>query len=195
VFDGDRPAKWGYNLVMKFCSTCGEPVELKVPTGDNRERFVCNSCATIHYQNPRIITGCLPVWNDQVLMCKRAIDPRRGYWTLPAGFLENGESIAAGAARETEEEANARVYELELYTVFSLPHISQAYMFFRAMLEDLDFSAGFESLEVRLFTEHEVPWDELAFPVIKQSLEFYFEDRKNGSFPVRSREIDLKRKR
>jgi ADP-ribose pyrophosphatase YjhB (NUDIX family) len=176
---------------MKFCSTCGETVVRKVPSGDNRERFVCESCTTIHYQNPRIVTGCLPIWEDKVLLCKRAIDPRSGYWTLPAGFLENGETIAAGAARETHEEANARVRGLELYTVFSLPHISQAYMFFRSELEDLDFSEGEESLEVRLFSESEIPWQHLAFPVITQSLEFYFEDRVHGHFPVRSREINI----
>lgn len=148
----------------------------------------------IHYQNPRIVTGCLPVWEDRVLLCLRAIAPRKGYWTLPAGFLENGESIAEGAARETLEEANARVSNLELYTVFSLPHISQAYMFYRADLADLDFSSGTESLDVRLFHQDEIPWDELAFPVITQSLEFFFEDRVSGEFPVRSRELHFRRR-
>ena len=180
---------------MKFCSHCGASVALKVPDGDNRERHVCTDCETIHYVNPRIVTGCLPVWEDQIMLCRRAIEPRRGYWTLPAGFLENGETIAAGAARETAEEANARVRDLELYTVFSLPHISQAYMFFRADLADLNFSSGIESLEVALFSEDQIPWDELAFPVIKSSLEFYFEDRKTGTFPVRSREIHIQRRR
>jgi len=155
---------------------------------------MCHDCDTIHYVNPRIVTGCLPIWEDQVLLCLRAIDPRRGYWTLPAGFLENGETISAGAARETAEEANARVEGLELYTVFSLPHISQAYMFFRARLTDLSFSSGEESLDVRLFTEDEIPWDNLAFPVIRESLEFFFEDRKRGHYPVRSRELDFRRR-
>ena len=180
---------------MKFCSNCGATLTYTVPAGDNRERHVCNDCDTIHYINPRIVTGCLPIWQDRVLLCRRAIEPRRGYWTLPAGFLENGETIAAGAARETAEEANARVADLELYTVFSLPHISQAYMFFRANLCDLDFSSGEESLDVRLFTEQEVPWDNLAFPVITQSLQFYFEDRQHGAFPVRSRELDFSRRK
>ncbi len=179
---------------MKFCSNCGSAVALIVPRGDNRERHVCSDCDTVHYVNPRIVTGCLPVWQDQVLLCLRAINPRRGYWTLPAGFMENGETIAAGAARETVEEANARVSDLELYTVFSLPHISQAYMFFRAQLCDLEFSSGEESLDVRLFKEDEIPWDNLAFPVITQSLQFYFEDRRLGSYPVRSREIKIKRR-
>jgi ADP-ribose pyrophosphatase YjhB (NUDIX family) len=179
---------------MNFCSNCGATLTLIVPPGDNRERHVCNDCETIHYQNPRIVTGCLPVWDDRVLLCLRAINPRRGYWTLPAGFLENGETIAAGAARETAEEANATVSGLELYTIFSLPHISQAYMFFRAQLCDLDFSTGEESLDVRLFREDEIPWDELAFPVITQSLEFFFDDRRSGDFPVRSRELDFRRR-
>lgn len=179
---------------MKFCSQCGATLTFTIPDGDNRERHVCNDCNTIHYQNPRIITGCLPIWQDRVLLCRRAIEPRRGYWTLPAGFLENGESIAAGAIRETSEEANARVSSLELYTVFSLPHISQAYMFFRADLEDLDFSSGEESLEVKLFSEENIPWNELAFPVINQSLQFYFEDRQIGEYPVRSRELDYTRR-
>ena len=179
---------------MKFCSNCGATVTFVVPPGDNRERHVCHDCDTIHYQNPRIITGCLPIWEDRVLLCLRAINPRRGYWTLPAGFLENGETISAGAARETSEEANARVDGLELYTVFSLPHISQAYMFFRAELQDLDFSSGEESLEVALFREEDIPWDNLAFPVIGQSLKFYFEDRIKGEFPIRSRELEYTRR-
>ncbi len=179
---------------MKFCSNCGATLTFTVPPGDNRERHVCNDCDTIHYVNPRIITGCLPVWDDRVLLCLRAIDPRKGYWTLPAGFLENGETIAAGAARETEEEANARVADLELYTVFSLPHISQAYMFYRAQLSDLDFSSGEESLDVRLFKEHEIPWNNLAFPVITKSLQYYFEDRKSGQFQIRSEAMEFKRR-
>jgi len=177
---------------MKFCSNCGATVSLAIPEGDNRERFVCTDCDTIHYQNPRIIAGCLPIWQDRVLLCKRAIDPRSGYWTLPAGFLENGETTAQGAARETLEEANARVDHLELYTVFSLPHISQVYMFFRAELRDLDFSAGEESLEVGLYAEDAIPWDNLAFPVITQSLQCYFEDRQHGSFPVHMRDIEFR---
>ncbi len=179
---------------MNFCSNCGATLAFTIPPGDNRERHVCHDCDTIHYVNPRIITGCLPVWDDRVLLCLRAINPRKGYWTLPAGFLENGETIAAGAARETEEEANARVGELELYTIFSLPHISQAYMFYRAELQDLQFSSGIESLDVRLFKEADIPWDNLAFPVITKSLQYYFEDRKSGQFQVRSEAIEFKRR-
>lgn len=178
---------------MKFCSNCGATLAFTIPPGDNRERHVCHNCDTIHYQNPRIVTGCLPIWEDRVLLCLRGIEPRRGYWTLPAGYLENGETIADGAARETAEEANARVTGLELYTVFSLPHISQAYMFFRAELCDVDFSSGEESLDVKLFREQDIPWDNLAFPVITESLEFYFADRRYNNFPVHSRELDYRR--
>lgn len=142
---------------MKFCSLCGATVVQRIPDGDNRLRYVCDACHTVHYQNPRIVAGSLPVWDGQVLLCRRAIAPRLGYWTLPAGFMENGETLAQAAARETEEEANARIGDLQLYTLFDLPHISQVYLFFRAELLDLDFSAGDESLEVRLFDEAEIP--------------------------------------
>ncbi len=180
---------------MKFCSNCGSTLAFAIPQGDNRQRYMCNDCDTVHYQNPRIVTGCLPVWQDRVLLCLRAINPRKGYWTLPAGFLENGETIAAGAARETMEEANARVSELRLYTIFSLPHISQAYMFYLAQLDDLNFSSGPESLDVALFKESEVPWDDLAFPVIGESLRCFFADRRQAEqptdgYPVRYQEID-----
>ena len=114
---------------MKYCSQCGEPVSRKIPPGDNLPRFICDSCKTIHYQNPRVIAGCLPFFEDRVLLCRRAIEPREGYWTLPAGFLENGETTADGALRETREEANADVEVVDLYTLFSRPHISQIYMF------------------------------------------------------------------
>ena len=170
---------------MKFCNQCGNAVAQKVPKGDNRLRYVCTECSVIHYENPRVITGCLPIHNDQVLLCKRAIEPRLGLWTLPAGFLENGETSADGAMRETMEEANARVSIDDLYTLFSLPHISQVYMFFRATLEDLDFCAGEESLQTKLFSEDEIPWDQLAFPVITETLRYYFADRLEGSFEVR----------
>ena len=174
---------------MNFCIKCGASVSMIVPDGDTRERAVCDNCGHIHYVNPRIVTGCLPVHKNQVLLCKRAIEPRYGFWTLPAGYLENGETVAVGAARETMEEANANVTGLELYTVFSLPHISQIYMFFLSELNKPEFSSGEESLEVKLFNEDEIPWDSLSFPVVTQTLEFFFEDRKTSDFPVRY--IDL----
>lgn len=178
---------------MKFCSNCGREVDKRIPAGDNRERFICDHCDTIHYVNPRIVAGCLPVLEGRVLLCQRAINPRSGFWTLPAGFLENGETVVAGATRETLEEANARVANLDLYTVFSLPHISQVYLFYRAELADEDFSPGFESVEVRLFEEQDIPWDELAFPVIRETLEHFFTDRTAGVYPVRSRDIVIER--
>jgi len=161
----------------------------RVPTGDNRERFVCEHCETVHYQNPRVVTGCLPVLGDRVLLCRRGIEPRAGFWTLPAGFLENGETTREGALRETLEEACARVSDACLYTVFSLPHISQIYMFYRAELLDTGFKAGDETLDVALFHETEVPWDDLAFPVVTRTLEHFFRDLPAREFPVRSEEI------
>ena len=180
---------------MKFCSQCGQPVVRKVPEGDNRERFVCPSCDTVHYQNPRVVTGCLATFESKVLLARRAIEPRAGYWTLPAGFLENGETAAAGAARETIEEANAHVEIIDLYTVFSLPHISQMYTFYRAHLPEPSFSPGEESIDVQLFDEHEVPWEELAFPVIRDTLKFFFEDRARGRYEVRARDLIIERRR
>ncbi|GGE56550.1 NUDIX hydrolase [Halopseudomonas oceani] len=174
---------------MKFCSECGQGVTARVPDGDTHSRFVCDHCQTIHYQNPRIVAGCLAVHGQQVLLCRRAIEPRRGYWTLPAGFMENGETTEEAALRETWEEARARLQQQELYMLFNLPHINQVYMFFRGDLADLDFSAGEESLEVRLFHEHEIPWDELAFPTIGKTLKQYFIDRQVQTFPIRIRDI------
>lgn len=174
---------------MKFCSECGQSVTARVPDGDTRSRFVCDHCQTIHYQNPRIVAGCLAVYDQQVLLCRRAIEPRLGYWTLPAGFMENGETTEEAALRETWEEARATLQQQELYMLFNLPHINQVYMFFRGELADLDFSAGEESLEVRLFHEHEIPWDELAFPTVGKTLKQYFIDRQEQTFPVRIRDI------
>ena len=170
---------------MNFCSHCGARVQLRIPTGDNRERFVCDQCGTIHYENPKMVVGCIPEWGDRVLLCRRAIEPRYGKWTLPAGFMELGETAAQGAARETLEEASARVTIGDLYTFFNLPHIDQVYLMFRARLLDLDYAAGSESLEVKLFEEHEVPWDELAFRTVSETLRLFFEDRRRGEFAFR----------
>jgi ADP-ribose pyrophosphatase YjhB (NUDIX family) len=168
---------------MKYCSHCGSPrLEFRVPDGDTLPRYVCAQCGTIHYQNPKIVVGCLPEWEERILLCKRAIDPRRGLWTLPAGFLENAETLEAGALRETLEEAHARVRLGELYTVISLPQINQVYMMYRATLGDLDFGPGTESLEVRLFAEEDVPWGEIAFRTIARTLRNFFLDRKLGHF-------------
>jgi ADP-ribose pyrophosphatase YjhB (NUDIX family) len=169
---------------MFYCSNCGTRVVEKTPAGDNRLRYVCDACNTIHYQNPKIVAGCIPVLDNRLLLCKRAIEPRYGLWTLPAGFMENGESTEQAAARETLEEACATVDNLELYGVFSIPHISQVYMMFRADLAANDYKPGRESLDVRLFQEHEIPWDRLAFPVVRTTLEHYFTDARNNRFPV-----------
>jgi ADP-ribose pyrophosphatase YjhB (NUDIX family) len=170
---------------MKFCSNCGSSaLEHRIPHGDTLPRYVCADCGTVHYQNPKVVVGCLPEWDGRVLLCKRAIEPRLGLWTLPAGFLENGETILAGAERETIEEAGARVEVGALYTVISLPQINQLYMMFRARLLDLGFGPGPESLEVRLFDEVEIPWNELAFRTITRTLRNFFLDRKLGEFPV-----------
>jgi ADP-ribose pyrophosphatase YjhB (NUDIX family) len=165
---------------MNFCSHCGQPVTLRIPDGDTLPRHVCDACGTIHYQNPKIVTGCIPEWEDKLLLCRRAIEPRHGLWTLPAGFMENGETTAEGAARETLEEALARVEIDRLYALFNIPHINQVYLMFRARLLDLNFAPGPESLEVALFREDEIPWRELAFPVVKETLERYFRDRARG---------------
>ncbi|ARU30664.1 NUDIX hydrolase [Sulfuriferula sp. AH1] len=167
---------------MKFCCECGSPVNESVPAGDNRLRFVCSDCNTIHYQNPKMVVGCLPEWGNKILLCKRAIEPQYGKWTLPAGFMENGETTLQGAMRETLEEAGARVEISHLFTLYNLPYISQVYLMFRARLLDLDFAAGEESLEVALFSEEEIPWDEIAFLTIEKTLRQYFEDRRKGEF-------------
>lgn len=165
---------------MKFCSHCSTAVELLIPEGDTLPRYVCPACKTIHYQNPKMVVGCIPEWEDKILLCRRAIEPRHGWWTLPAGFMENNETLAEAAARETLEEANARVEIGNLYAVYSLPHISQVYLLFRARLLDLDFKPGIESLEVKLMSEQEIPWDDMAFRVIHDPLRRYFEERKQN---------------
>ncbi|WMP17041.1 NUDIX hydrolase [Thiothrix lacustris] len=171
---------------MNYCSECGAAVSLKIPENDERMRFVCDVCGVIHYQNPKIVAGALPVWGEQVLLCRRAIAPRYGLWTLPAGFMENGETTDQAAAREAHEEANAKLRDLHLYTVISIPHINQVYMLYRCELASDDFSPGVESLETRLFHEHEIPWNELAFPSVRKTLECFFHDRKQGAFQVRN---------
>lgn len=165
---------------MKFCCKCANPVIFTDVEGDHRSRYVCTSCGKIHYQNPRIITGCLPIWKDKVLLCKRAIEPRLGLWNVPGGFLENDETVEAGAAREVLEEANIAVEIIGIHSIYSLPHFGQVYLHFLAQLTDLSFSCGVESLEVRLFSEEEIPWEEMAFTSSTFCLKKYFEDRKNG---------------
>ena len=174
---------------MNFCSNCAQKIIQKIPDGDNRQRFVCESCNQIYYENPKIIAGCLPIYRNRVLLCRRAIAPRKGYWTLPAGFLENGEAASEGARRETFEEANAKVNLSHLYSLFNLPHISQIYMFYIGELVDLDFSPGEESLETKLFLETEIPWEELAFPVVALTLKKYFQNNKDNVYPFTEEDI------
>jgi ADP-ribose pyrophosphatase YjhB (NUDIX family) len=174
---------------MKYCSSCGAAVELRIPADDNRARHICTACGIIHYQNPRLVIGSIPQWEDKVLLCRRAIEPQYGKWTLPGGFMENGESTGAAAIRETLEEACARISIIDLYSMYSLPHINQVHLLFRAELLDLDFAPGEESLEVRLFTEAEIPWDELAFRPVRYSLEHYFAERNSGRFTLHTGEL------
>jgi ADP-ribose pyrophosphatase YjhB (NUDIX family) len=180
---------------MKFCTHCGNTVVLQIPAGDDRERFVCSSCEFIHYVNPRVIVGCVPVYEGRVLLCKRAIEPRKNYWTLPAGFMENGETSLQGAARETWEEARARVSNIHLYRVFDVPYISQIYMFYRCDLDGGEHAAGPESLETGLFDESSVPWDNIAFPVVSQTLKEFFSDAAAEEYPVRVSAIEPRPKR
>ena len=174
---------------MKFCSQCGHSVSQHIPQGDSRLRYVCDHCQTIHYQNPNIVAGCLPTWGTQVLLCRRAIEPRKGYWTLPAGFMENGETVEQAARRETLEEACAKVENLAIYTLIDVPHINQVHVFYRAELLTPDFAAGEESLEVRLFDEADIPWSELAFRTVSRTLECFFADRQGDTYPVRSEAV------
>ena len=169
---------------MKFCSQCGHSVSQHIPQGDSRLRYVCDHCQTIHYQNPNIVAGCLPTWGTQVLLCRRAIEPRKGYWTLPAGFMELDETTAQGAARETDEEAGAQFEMGPLFSLLNVPRVGQVHLFYRATLLSDQFNPGFETLEARLFAEEEIPWDELAFRTVKETLERYFSDRRNGAFGI-----------
>jgi ADP-ribose pyrophosphatase YjhB (NUDIX family) len=182
---------------MKFCSECAHPVTVAIPEGDNRPRFVCTNCGTIHYQNPKMVIGSIPVWEQdgelKVLLCKRAIEPRYGYWTLPAGFMENGETTSAAAGRETEEEAGANVELGNLFTLLNVVHVHQVHLFYLARLVDLNFAPGIESLDVQLFSESEIPWSELAFPTIRMTLELFFADRvrirEGGTYGFHTRDI------
>lgn len=167
---------------MNFCSNCGQPVVLRVPDGDDRSRYVCDACGTVHYSNPKMVVGTIPVLDGRILLCRRAIEPRYGKWTLPAGFMEDGETVEAGARRETLEEAGAEVKSLSPFAMFSLPFVSQVYLMFRAELVSPKFAPGHESLAVKMVEEAEIPWDEIAFPVIEETLHRYLADRRSGEF-------------
>tara|TARA_Y100000996_G_scaffold360292_1_gene302658 strand:+ start:938 stop:1465 length:528 start_codon:yes stop_codon:yes gene_type:complete len=169
---------------MNFCSKCSSAqIEKKVPDGDTHERLVCTQCNEIFYSNPNIVTGVLPFnSNNEILLCKRNIEPRSGFWTLPAGFLENGESIEEGAVRETYEEALLKVENVNLFTILSVPHINQIYTFFTGEINGSSFGPTPESSEVKLFKINEIPWDELAFPTVKRTLQLFLEEDRNNVF-------------
>ena len=181
---------------MKFCDQCGGSLERRVPEGDHAPRQVCIQCGTIHYRNPKVIVGCIPETADgRVLMCKRAIQPRLGLWTFPAGFLELGETAARGAAREAREEADAEVEVDDLLAVIDVPYVSQLYMIYRARLPKEQFRTTHESSEVVLMREDEIPWSHIAFPTIWHSLTFFFQDRTAGKREVHTLELAYKPKR
>jgi ADP-ribose pyrophosphatase YjhB (NUDIX family) len=165
---------------MNYCNQCGARVELRTPPGDHLPRYVCSSCGTIHYENPRLVVGCVPEHDGRILICKRAIEPRTGFWTVPAGFMENNETLQQAAARESLEEALAVVEIGSLLSVVHVLHAHQVHVFFRASLPKAQFGAGLESLEVKLVRPEEIPWDDIAFPSTDFTLRRYLEDRAAG---------------
>jgi ADP-ribose pyrophosphatase YjhB (NUDIX family) len=176
---------------IKHCKNCGAATTYRLPDdSDTKPRAVCTACATVHYENPLNVVGTVPIWHGadgkdaigQVLLCKRNIEPRRGFWTLPAGFMELGETAAAGAARETDEEAGAQYEMQELFTLINVPRVGQVHFFYRAKLLSTQFNPGHETMQARLFTEAEIPWDDIAFRTVRDTLEKYFADAKKGCF-------------
>ena len=173
----------------RHCKRCGAPVEYRIPPDDNRERATCTACGSVFYENPLNVVGTVPAWHDQLLLCRRAIEPRYGLWTLPAGFLELGETTEAGALRETDEEAGARVELQGLFSVLNVVRVGQVHLFYRARLLDTAFAPGAETLEARLFAEPEVPWDELAFRTVRETIRCWFDDRRRGQFGLHCADI------
>ena len=175
---------------IKHCRNCGTAVVYRLPDdGDTRERAVCPACDTIHYENPLNVVGTVPYFGEKVLLCKRNIEPAWGKWTLPAGFMELGETVAEGALRETDEEAGAQIELEDLFTVLSVPRVGQVHLFFRAKLLSDKFDPGHETIEARLFSEAEIPWEEIAFRTVKETLQRFFEDRRQGRFEVHTGDI------
>ena len=184
-----------YDSTMKFCSQCANPVTLKTPPSDNRQRYCCDACGAIHYQNPRNVVGTIPIWQDQILLCRRAIEPRMGFWTLPAGFMENDESVDEGAARETVEEAGANMIAsetLKLFAIVDVPVVSQVHLFFLAPLSNNLLAPGIETLEARFFSENEIPWNDIAFQTVSQTLQWFFEARRTNDYRLRQSAIRWK---
>ena len=179
-----------YRSPIKHCKDCGNAVTYRVPDdGDTKERAVCPACGTTHYENPLNVVGTVPHWGDQVLLCKRNIEPRWGKWTLPAGFMELNETTSQGAARETDEEAGAQFEIQDLFSVINVARVGQVHLFYRARLLSDQFKPGHETIEARLFTEAEIPWDELAFKTVKETLIRYFADRRSGVYGIHAIDI------
>ena len=176
-------------LTMNYCSHCGQPVSLLVPEGDNLPRHVCSGCHTIHYRNPLIVVGAVPVWQEKILLCRRSIEPRKGYWTLPAGFMENDESMQAGAARETREEALADIEVGQLFATVNVLHVNQVHIMLLADMRTPEHGPGGDRLESELLLPAEIPWDDLAFPSIRFTLERYLHDLDRGSFGLHTTTI------
>jgi ADP-ribose pyrophosphatase YjhB (NUDIX family) len=174
---------------IQHCRVCGAPTVYSVPPDDNRERATCTACGEIHYENPLNVVGTVPVWGEQVLLCRRNIEPRYGFWTLPAGFMELGESTAEGAIRETVEEAGANIELQELFSMLNVVRVGQVHFYYRARMLDLTLAPGPETIEARLFREDEIPWDELAFRTVRQTLEFYFADRRKGTYQLHAGDV------
>jgi ADP-ribose pyrophosphatase YjhB (NUDIX family) len=175
---------------VRHCRNCGTSVVYRIPDdGDTHERAVCPACHTVHYENPLPVVGTVPYWGERVLLCKRNIEPRKGKWTLPAGFMELGETCGQGAARETDEEAGAQIELGPLFTVLSVPQVGQVHFFYLARLLSDQFDPGTETMEVQLCTEEEIPWDELAFRTVSETLRRFFEDRKAGRW--QTHEVNL----
>lgn len=178
-----------FRKTMHYCSQCGGQVRWQIPEGEDRHRYVCEHCKVIHYQNPRVVAGAIPVMDGRILLCRRAIEPRQGKWTIPAGYLENGESVEQCARRETMEEARAHLDDMLPYSLLNIAFIDQVYFIYRARLVNTDFRPGSESLEVKLVRPDDLPWDEIAFPVISKALELYCRDLRERQFPFR--EVDI----
>ena len=174
---------------MKFCSQCAQTVVLRIPSGDNLPRYVCEACGAIHYQNPKIVAGCIPEWEGRILLCRRAIEPRLGLWTLPAGFMENAETTGEAAQRETVEEAGADIELGAVFTMISVPGVNQVHLYYLARLRSLEFKPGEETLEVAMFQESDIPWNDLAFRTVAATLRHWFADRRKGAFAFHAEDL------
>ncbi|MEY3154327.1 MAG: hypothetical protein RL109_745 [Pseudomonadota bacterium] len=176
----------GRLIFMKFCSSCASPVQQSIPAGDNRLRWVCSGCKTIHYQNPNMVVGTVSTWDGRILLCRRAIEPRYGFWTLPAGFLENDETTEQGAERETREEAGAKITALKPFAMIDVPHVNQVHVFYRAEMLSPDLDPGEESLEAKLYSAQDIPWDHIAFRTVYKALKWFLEDQQTDPMFERS---------